>query len=100
MGKPERKVVPRAVLRVRVQPKASRNGIRVGDDGRIRVALTAPPVEGEANRALCAFVARVMGVPKSAVTVVGGVRSREKAIAVEGISEEDAQRKLTVSDCV
>ncbi len=82
------------LLRVRVQPRASRNAIHVEQDGRIRVALTAPPVEGQANRALCDFIAKAMGVRRGNVKVKGGERSREKTLAVEGVSLRSVRAKL------
>lgn len=71
-------------LRVRVQPKASRNALQRRDDGSIQVALTAPPVDGAANKALCAFIAKLCGCSKSSVTVVRGEKSREKTVQIEG----------------
>lgn len=68
------------LLRVRVQPRASRNCIRREPDGRIRVALNAPPVEGKANKALCAFLAKQFGLSKSAVLLESGERSRDKTL--------------------
>ncbi len=51
-------------------------------EGRLRVALTAPPVEGAANQALCRMIAKKLGVPKGDVRVVQGESSREKVICV------------------
>jgi uncharacterized protein (TIGR00251 family) len=76
------------LLTVRVQPRASRNALVVESDGRIRVALTAPPVEGAANEALRAFLAEAFGVPRASVCVVRGDKSREKVVSVTGISEQ------------
>ena len=72
-------------VRVRVQPKSSRNAICVEPDGRIRVALTAPPAEGAANKALVALIAKGTGLSKGAVRIVSGEKSREKTLALEGI---------------
>jgi uncharacterized protein (TIGR00251 family) len=74
-------------LRVRVTPRASKDEI-VGwrDDGVLLVRLTAPPVEGAANRALCRLIARAVGVAPSRVAIVRGERSREKVVRVEGLS--------------
>jgi uncharacterized protein (TIGR00251 family) len=82
-------------LAVRVVPRASREEV-VGFDeaGRLRVRLTAPPVEGEANRALLRFVARKLGVPRTRVTLVKGASSRTKWIEVEGLEEEELRRRL------
>jgi hypothetical protein len=71
---------------VRVQPRASRNQLEGVVEDRLRVRLTAPPLEGEANKACAAFLADVLGVPKSKVTLVAGQKSREKAFMVEGES--------------
>jgi uncharacterized protein (TIGR00251 family) len=90
MGKGRKEVL----LHVRVQPRASRNALVVERDGRIRVALTAPPVEGAANEALRAFLAETFGVSRSAVTVVRGDKSREKTVSIEGVGEERVQGVL------
>ncbi len=81
------------LLRVRVQPKASRNAFLVVE-GRVRVALTAPPVEGAANKALCVFLAKRMGVAKRCVTVVGGDKSRDKTLRIEECSPSEARNRL------
>jgi hypothetical protein len=85
---------PDVVLPVRVQPKASRDAISGGGDGRIRVALTAPPVEGAANAALCIFLAKRFGVAKSRVTVESGLKSREKTVRIRDISLETVTKGL------
>lgn len=82
------------LLSVRVQPKASRNAVVLEADGRVRVALTAPPVDGEANEALREFLAKSLGVPKRAVSLVRGERSREKTVAIAGMTETDLRRRL------
>jgi len=82
------------LLRVRVQPKASRDAVSVTAEGQVRVALTAPPVEGAANKALCGFIARQLGVAKRCVSVKSGAKSREKTLRVEGIGYEAARERL------
>ena len=82
------------IIRVRVQPKASRSQLRVEEDGRVRVAITAPPVDGAANKALCAFLARHFGLAKRAVTVESGHKNREKAVRLVGIQLNEAKRRL------
>ena len=74
------------LLRLRVQPRASRNSIRLDPEGGIRVALVAPPVDGAANRALCAYIAKALGIPPRAVQVESGGKSRTKTVAVHGVS--------------
>lgn len=84
-----------ALLSVRVQPKSSRNDIIINSNNSIKIALTAPPVEGEANKALCQFVAKHLGLPKSAVTLVSGEKSREKKLRVDGINSVEIWENLT-----
>lgn len=85
---------PYTLLRVRVQPKASRNAIKIDDTGLIRVALTAAPVDGAANLALRELVAKVMGLPKGAVSVVSGEKSREKMLRLDGIGGDVVRERL------
>jgi uncharacterized protein len=63
-------------------------------NGALKVALTAPPVDGAANKALVEFLAKTLGVPKSGVTIVSGETSRNKTLRVAGISVEDARARL------
>ncbi len=77
-------------LTCRIQPRASRNAI-VGLYGdAVKIALTAPPVEGKANAALCAFFSELFHCPKSAVCVVSGTTSKNKMIQVDRVSRETA----------
>ncbi|MCD6024700.1 MAG: hypothetical protein K0Q91_1616 [Fibrobacteria bacterium] len=70
------------LIPVRVTPRASKNEILGISDGRLRVRLQAPPVEGAANKALSVFLADVLGLPPSAVTVDRGRSGREKMLRV------------------
>ncbi len=56
--------------------------------------VSAPPVEGQANAALERLLARALGLPKNAVRVVVGGRGREKTVAIEGLSQDEALRRL------
>lgn len=76
----------RVRVAVRVQPRASRNAVVGEHDGALKVALTAPPVDGEANAALLAFLADALGVPKRAVRLVSGDTGRSKVVEVEGVT--------------
>lgn len=75
-------------MRVKVQPRARREavlGVAPAADGtRLRLAVTAAPEEGRANRAACALVAAALGVAPSAVRVAAGAAAREKTLAVAG----------------
>jgi uncharacterized protein len=74
-----------ADLLVRLQPRAKRDEIVGERGGAVVIRVAAPPVDGKANAALCAFVAARAGVPKSAVNVVRGRTSRDKIVRVEGV---------------
>lgn len=83
-----------AVLRLRVQPRASRDEIVGWQEGALRLRVTAPPVEGEANRAVAALLARVLGVAPSRIRVVSGERSRDKLVRIADLGEDDVRTRL------
>ena len=81
-------------LRLRVQPRASRNEVagRLGHELKIRLA--APPVDGAANDALVRFLAQALGVPRASVSIVAGGSSRSKVVEVRGVEERSVQARL------
>ena len=83
-----------ATFAVRVQPRAARTAITgtVGD--ALKLTLSAPPVEGRANVALGEFFAEVFSVPRRAVQVVAGERSRNKVIRIAGRTAAELQQML------
>lgn len=84
----------KVVLVVYVQPRASRTCITGLHDGAIKLAITAPPVEGKANAQVTDFFAKLLGIPKSAVTILSGLQGRTKRIAVTGLSPEEVRQVL------
>jgi hypothetical protein len=78
-----------------VQPRASKNEI-VGLQGEeLKIRLTSPPVEGEANRLCVEFFAKLLKVPKSTVELVAGEKSRHKRLLIRGGDAEDVRRALS-----
>lgn len=75
----------RVEVDVRVVPRSSREAVVGEHDGALKIALTAPPVDGEANAALVAFVAKALRVPKSSVSLVRGERSKQKTLSIVGV---------------
>jgi len=69
-------------LEVKVKPNARRNVLTAQEDGSWLAEITAPPVDGKANAALIALVAKHFGCPKGAVTVKSGTASRRKVLLV------------------
>ncbi len=74
-------------FKVRVQPRASRTAITGLTGDAVRVALTSPPVEGAANTACTVFFAALLGVAKSRVSIVAGLKSRDKTVQVAGLTK-------------
>jgi hypothetical protein len=81
-------------LRVRVQPRASKDALGGERDGALVVRLTAPPVEGAANEALARFLGRSLGVAPSAVRVLSGASGRNKVVSVAGLDAATARERL------
>ncbi|MBN1459348.1 MAG: DUF167 domain-containing protein [Armatimonadetes bacterium] len=79
---------------IRVRPRSSRAGLGLASDGTILVRVNAPANEGAANRACRELLAKVLGVPKSAVEIVRGQKSRAKDIAVVGLSASQVRARL------
>jgi uncharacterized protein (TIGR00251 family) len=75
-----------------VVPRASRSRIVGLHDGRLKVSLAAPPVEGEANAELCATLAKALGVAKRAVSIIHGQHGKQKTVRVDGASAEQVMR--------
>ena len=74
------------VFAVRVTPRASREAIEGEYQGALKVRLTAPPLEDRANEALRRLLAERLNVPLSAVRIVSGEKSRNKRVAIVGVS--------------
>jgi uncharacterized protein len=83
-----------ATFQVKVHPRARKNAItgEVGD--ALKLALTAPPVEGRANEACITYLAEFLNVPCSSVTIAAGETSRQKLIRVAGLSAAQVEEKL------
>lgn len=77
-----------------VVPRASRNALVAWHDGRLKVALAAPPVDGEANKALIKFMAEVLNVPKNNVSVASGLTGRRKTLAISQLTAQEVSIKL------
>lgn len=89
-----------ARIRVRLRPRGSRDELAGIEDGVLQAKVTAPPVGGKANRALCRLIAKRAGVAPSRVTVMRGEKSREKVVRVEGLDQARAMKALESDDVV
>lgn len=75
-------------VEILVQPRASRAKIGPMHDGRIKIAVTAPPVDGEANAAVIELVARRLGIARSCVEVIAGASSRRKTLRIDQVTAQ------------
>ena len=81
-------------IHVIIVPRASRTEI-VGIYGdRLKIKLTAPPVDGKANKALLAFLAKRLKLTKDQLNIASGATGRRKTVQIDGISLEDARARL------
>ena len=83
------------VLSVYIQPRSSSNKIAGLHSDALKICITTPPVEGKANKAVIAFLAKFFGLPKSSVTIKSGQKSRTKNIKLAGISRSQAEKTLS-----
>ena len=83
------------LIRLHVQPKTSKNRIVGIHDGCLKIAVTAPPVDGKANKAVVKFLASFLGIPIRDVTVVSGAQSRKKQVVVNTLGASEIRRMLT-----
>lgn len=81
-------------LRVWVKPRASRTRVVGVREGSLALAVAAPPVDGEANAEVTLFLAKTLGVPRTALSVVSGGSSRNKLIEVRGVDAARVRRIL------
>ena len=75
---------------VQVQPRASRDAIEGEHGDALKIRLTAPPVDDRANQALVQLLAERLNVPRAAVRIVAGEKSRRKRVIVAGVKREQA----------
>ena len=79
---------------VRVHPRAKKNAISGEIGEALKVSLTAPPVEGRANEACIRFLAELLQVPRSSVTIAAGDTSRNKVIRIAGLTAAQVEERL------
>ena len=82
------------LLRLLVQPRASRNEIAGLHDDALKIRLTTPPIEGRANKAVIAFLAKLLHLPKSSLTIKSGHQNRSKQVLIQGCEEQIARQIL------
>jgi uncharacterized protein len=82
---------------VRVAPRSSRSAVIGILQGALKVSLTAPPVDGAANAALVKLLSQTLDIPKSAIKIVRGERSKMKTVRIEGMDSKAIKDALSKS---
>ncbi|MEG1832423.1 MAG: DUF167 family protein [Burkholderiaceae bacterium] len=82
------------VLAVHAQPGARRDAIVGEHGGRLKVALTTPPIEGRANQALIKFLAKRLAITRASIDLLSGETSREKRFRIHGLEATDLIERL------
>ncbi len=86
----------RAKVLLLVHPGAAKSEVVNFTDGTWQVRVAAPPVKGKANKELCAFLGKALGVSKTSITIVSGYTSRRKVLTINGLSQEEVSRRLSI----
>ncbi len=86
---PLRETETGVIFRIRVVPRASRREPAGIQDGALKLRITAPPVDGKANRECVRMLAELLGVKKTQVAIISGHASRTKTVAVEGVKAKE-----------
>jgi uncharacterized protein (TIGR00251 family) len=81
-------------LSVRVHPGARKNGVTGVHADAVKIALTAPPIDGKANEALIAFLAEALQLPRARIALVAGITSRAKTVRITGKSAAEVAAAL------
>ena len=84
----------RVEIPLRVYPNARRNEVVGLDGGVFRVRVAAPPVRGRANKELIEFLSQLLGVGRSRLSIVGGATSRDKTLAISGLSRAEVMERF------
>jgi uncharacterized protein len=82
------------LLRVRVLPRSSRTEVSGVQDGALKLKITAPPVEGQANEACLRFLAETLGIRKSQIVLAAGPTAKTKAFVISGLDRRELEGRL------
>jgi uncharacterized protein (TIGR00251 family) len=85
------------LIRLRVQPRASRERLEGVRDGHVRLRLTAPPVDGAANAACIAFLAKALDISRAQIHVQAGEKSRDKLMHIAGMTPAQVAAALGIA---
>jgi uncharacterized protein (TIGR00251 family) len=75
-------------VNIHLKPKAKSNRCEIGNQNILEIAVTSPPVDNKANDHLQKFLSELLKIPKSSISIIKGHQSRNKAVAIEGLSQQ------------
>lgn len=82
------------ILPVRAQPGARRNGVQGDQAGALKVAVTAPPEDGRANKALIEELSKALKIKRSQIELIGGQTSRDKRFLIRGLTKGELETRI------
>jgi uncharacterized protein (TIGR00251 family) len=82
------------LLRLHVQPRAAANGLAGVHGDMLKIRLTTPPIDGKANKAVIAYLAKLFRLPKSAFVIKSGQQSRNKTVVIKGADQQQVRSEL------
>jgi len=83
-------------LAVKVTPRSSRNHIAGVRGGALKIQLQAPPVAGEANKALIAFLASILNIPRKDLKIIKGLHQQQKIVEINGVSKNKLLERIAL----
>jgi len=83
-------------INVKLKPRSSRCAIKVCGQKDVEVSVTSPPVDNRANEQLVEYLADVLNVAKTSLSIVKGGHSRNKVVSIESLGEDEALEKLRI----
>jgi uncharacterized protein (TIGR00251 family) len=84
-----------SAISIRVTPRMAKNEVHsILDDGTIKIRLTAPPIEGKANKELVRFLSEILEIPASSVEIIAGMTGHDKLVSIIGLDSEKVQQKI------
>ena len=86
------------LLPIRVKPRAARTRLAGERGDRLLIDVTAPPLDGRANEAVCRLLAKALGIASGRVTIAGGERGRDKLVRIEELSAGEVAASLGLGD--
>jgi len=81
---------------VHLRPRAKKDKISIGDSGMLEVSVTSPPVDDRANDHLVKLLSKTLSVPRSSIRIIKGQHCRNKAVALDGLTEVEVKKLIAV----